>query len=113
MPRIFHEWHYMNDLYIHLDFTETCCKSTLMYIADTIEEEDGYHLTNILSCDNNNFTEKMKAEAKDGKESLLEFFESKGFQLKWIELKEALLSLDMGSIVDHIQTKILYSQGKN
>ena len=81
-----------------------------MYIADTITNEKGYHLTDIL-CHDNKFTERMKVEGRDGKECLIEFFRSKRFQLKWTELKEGLLSLDMVSVIDHIETKFLYSQG--
>ena len=83
-----------------------------MYVADTItNEKKGFHLIDILSHDDNKFTEQMKVEGRDEKESLIEFFRSKQFQLKWIELKEGLLSLNMTSVVDHIETKFLYSQG--
>lgn len=108
-------FNYFSSLTIsHLDFSQTCCKSTLMYVADSITGEKCYHLTGILSCNKDNkLTDRMKAEGKDGKESLLEFFQSKRFQLKWNELKEALLLLDIGQIVDHIEAKFLYSQGND
>ena len=83
-----------------------------MYIADTITDEQSSNLADVLNNDNM-FTERMKAEGRNGKECLLEFFRSNSFNLKWIQLKAALLSLDMASIVDHIEAKFLYIQGNS
>ena len=83
----------------------------LIFVAEELDNEDWHQFLMILTDDRDLIEEKLK-DNKNGKESLMDFFKSIAFQLKWTDLKETLYAMEKGSIVDYIQKNFLYTRGK-
>ena len=92
------------------DIKEACCKEVLIYVAKELDN-DWYQFLMILT-DDRNLIEEMNSNNKSGKENLMDFFESIAFQLKWVDLKHTLHSMEKKTLVDHIEKNFLYTQGK-
>ena len=66
----------------------------------------------MILTNDQNLIEEMLANDKSGKDKLIDFFESIAFQLKWIDLKQTLYSMEKRLLVDYIEKNFLYTQGK-
>ena len=82
----------------------------LIYVAKELDKD--WHQFLMILTNDQNLIEEMLTNDKSGKDKLIDFFESIAFQLKWIDLKQTLYSMEKRLLVDYIEKNFLYTQGK-
>ena len=82
----------------------------LIYVAKELDKD--WHQFLMILTNDQSLIEEMLTNDKSGKDKLIDFFESIAFQLKWIDLKQTLYSMEKRLLVDYIEKNFLYTQGK-
>ena len=82
-----------------------------MYVAGELNEDWCDFLQILIKKSGSN--KEIQTDSESGTENINNYFKSNAFQVKWNDLKETLLNMEKGEIVDHIEKTFLYTGGKN
>ena len=82
----------------------------LIYVAKELDKD--WHQFLMILTNDQSLIEEMLTNDKSGKDKLIDFFKTIAFQLKWIDLKQTLYSMEKRLLVDYIEKNFLYTQGK-
>ena len=94
--------------YSSIDSGWLCCKEVLIFIADELKEDWNLFLKTLIK---ETSSEEIPIESESGKETIIKYFESNLWQVKWDDLERTLSKMEKGDIIEQIKKQFLYTKG--
>ena len=91
-----------------IDSEGLCCKEVLIFIADQLKVDWNLFLK-ILSKYGS--SEELPTESESGKETIINYFETNAWIVKWEDLEQTFFAMERADIIEQIKKQFLYTKG--